>query len=172
MSLSAWTQKVHGEDGFAKVLAAMPAHHAAALRDPIAPISWYPTVAVLEAIHTTGRLFGPADFHDAYGVHSAEYAVNRFYRMVLRFTSPGFVLGRAGTAWRNYHDTGEWALEVGDRHYRGRLRGFGVVDAAYCRVILAYKRRVAELTGGKSIVATHPQCRADGADECLFDIRW
>jgi hypothetical protein len=171
LSLRAYLEKRRGKGGFERVLAEMPADLAAPLRGIILPVSWYPAKSFVTALETAARVFDHADLFDDYGSFAAEFEINAFQKVALRFTSPLYLLDRAGRMWRRFHDTGEWQVEGTATRMRGTLRHFAIVNASYCRVLAAWLHRAGEMTGVRGEVI-HPHCRARGADACVFVGHW
>jgi hypothetical protein len=162
-----------GDDAWANVLANLGRADAAELTGIITPLSWYPTISVFAALHTTRRLYGHDDFYDVYGTHAAEFALTRLHRFVMKFTSPDWIIDRGTRIWHDFHDTGHWTVEEAREGYmRGRLQDFGVVDSLYCRVLSAWLTRMGKATGALHMEIKHPRCRADGAAACVWEGRW
>ena len=171
LSLRTFLEKEHGAGDFDRVLDTLAATDAEALRGIVLPVKWYPLRTFLRVIHAAEELHGESDLWERYGAFAAEFEINAFQRFVLRFTSPTFVLERAGRMWRRFHDSGEWEVEGGDKWMRGKLRGFAVVDEKYCRLVAAWIKRAGQMTGAHGEVS-HPECRAHGASVCVFAGWW
>jgi hypothetical protein len=135
------------------------------------PIHWYPTASFVRAIEVAAALYDPDGFYESYGAFAAEFEINAFQKIVLRFTSPVFFLDRAGRIWNRFHDTGKWEVEGGKNSLRGTLRDFAIVNGNYCRVLTAWILRASQLTGVTGKV-THSACRARGDDACVFEGSW
>lgn len=171
LSLQLFLRKSYGEDLYARALERLAPADAEILRGIILPVNWYPTDAYMLTLRTARELSGDDAFLERYGAFAADYQINAFRRFILRFASPVFFLDRAGRMWDRSHDTGRWQIEAGDRSMRGTLRDFAIVDADYCRVLVAWIHRASQLTGTKG-QTTHPACRAKGADACVFEGSW
>ena len=161
------------DDAWPTVLAHLGRSDAAELTGIITPMSWYPTVSVLAALHTTGRLYGGDDFYEVYGKHAAEFAMTRLHRFIMKFTNPTWVIDRGTRIWHDFHDTGHWTVEDAREGFmRGRLSDFGVVDGLYCRVLTAWLIRMGQATGAMNIDIKHLRCRNDGASACLWEANY
>jgi hypothetical protein len=172
MALQTYLTKNFGEKAFETVLMRMKHEDAAPLRGIILPLSWYPTLSFVRALETAHANFGQNDFYEKYGYAAAEFEITTFQKLLLKLTSPGFLLGRAGKVWNRYHDTGAWEIHGSGKQVEAYLRDFGVVSAGYCRMLTEWMRRAGQLTGSKGGNVEHPQCRARGDDACLFKAWW
>jgi hypothetical protein len=171
LSYRTYLERLQGPGTFDKVLGRMAPEDAAPLRGIIMPVAWYPTVCFVHALHAGEAMLRDAEFYENYGAFAAEYEISAFQRFALKFTSPTYLLDRAGRMWHRFHDTGDWEVE-GDRHrMKGTLRNFAIVDARYCRVVAAWIKRAGQMTGARGEVA-HPECRARGAEACVFTGWW
>jgi hypothetical protein len=171
LSLQRFLRRSYGEDLYARTLESLPEGDAEPLRGIVLPVNWYPTTAYIHALKTAASLSGDDGFYDRYGAFAADFQINAFRKFILRFTSPSFFLDRAGRMWSRSHDSGQWEVEGGDKRVRGILRGFAIVDADYCRVLVAWIHRASELTGTRG-QTVHPACRARGDEACVFDGSW
>ena len=165
--------KLHlGDSGWDQILAIMPAQQALELRGIILPQRWYPTEAFVAALEVVGAKLGTEKFFETYGEWAARYKINAFFRFLLRFTSPNWVVTRGMKIWRSLHSHGEWQVELDDHHFRGTLSNFGVVNPSYCRVVVGWIRGAGRTTGLDDPQTSHPECRAHGFPACLFVAEW
>jgi hypothetical protein len=171
LSLQVFLRKAYGESLYSRALDTLPREQAEPFRGIVLPVNWYPAPGYILAVKAAAALSGDDEFFDRYGAFAADFQINAFRKFVLRFASPVFFLDRAGRMWRRSHDTGEWEIEGGEKRMRGTLRGFAIVDADYCRVLVAWIHRASQLTGTRGNT-THPACRARGAEACVFEGRW
>jgi hypothetical protein len=171
LSLQTFVTRTYGDGAFARVLDHMEPELGEPLRGIVLPVNWYPTPAFVRAIETASTLFADDRLFERYGAFAADFEITRFQRFALRFTSPLYLMSRAGRMWNRFHDTGEWNVTGGANELRGALKGFAIVSESYCRVLTAWIHRAAEMTGVRGSVV-HPECRARGADACLFVGTW
>jgi hypothetical protein len=172
LSLQDFLEKEHGPGAFGKVLDRMSRRHAEPLAGILLPVEWYPTECLVAALDAAHKLFGPEDFHERYGMSAADYQLNHFYRFLLRFTSPGWMFDRGTRIWHTSQTSGTWQVERSERAMRGTLSAFGVINANYCRVIVGFIRRAAQITGAPEARVDHPRCRALGSPACDFVLQW
>jgi hypothetical protein len=171
LSLQVFTRKTYGEGVYERALGRLGQEEAAPIGGIVLPVNWYPTSAYVHALHACHELTGDPEFFERYGAFAADFQITAFRKFILRFASPVFFLDRAGRLWARSHDTGTWEVEGGDRRVRGTLRDFAVVDAAYCRVLVAWIHRASQLTGTRGHTV-HNTCRARGDDACVFEGWW
>ncbi len=171
MSFRAYVEKTYGEGGFRRVLSALPAEDRAPFEGIVLASAWYPVQAFVRAIGVATAAFG-LELPERYGEFGAEYEIGRFFRFILRFSSPGWLFDRGTRVWRGTHSTGAWEIERKERFLRGSLASFAVLDPRYCRVLVGWIRRAALMTGARSVKVEHPQCRCNGAPACVFELSW
>jgi hypothetical protein len=171
LCLRTFLERTYGEQAFERVLADLPPPEANELRGIVLPVNWYPAQAFVGALFKAHDVFGEDDVFERYGAFAAEFEINAFQKILLRYTTPMYLIDRASRLWHRFHDTGEWRVEAGKNRIRGTLRGFAVVDSRYCRVIVAWLRRAGEMTGARGDVL-HPECRSRGAPACVFTGWW
>jgi hypothetical protein len=90
-----------GPDRFAEVLSAMPEAHREALENPLTS-SWYAEAALSAALRAveTAVARGKERLFVNLIEEATEKAIARFFRVLLRVTSPQFVLNQVPTLWR------------------------------------------------------------------------
>ena len=174
LPVQAWVKNNLGDQGWEKVLARMPPAEAQELRGILLAQKHYPTASYVAALESAAALSGLSDFYERYGEWAAHYMINAFFRFLLKFKSPGWVVKRSARVWRTFHSTGEWNMEVDEvkRRVHGVLSGFAIVNPNYCRVVMGWWRGAGRLTGVPDAHVEHPQCRSLGAPTCVFTAEW
>lgn len=174
LPVQGWIKANQGAQGWEKALMRMPPEHAHELRGIILPQKHYPTAAYVASLEAAAALDGSPDFYERYGEWAAFYMINAFFRFLLRFKSPAWVVKRSAHVWGTFHSTGEWKLEVDEktRRMRGELADFAIVNANYCRVVMGWWRGAGKMTGAPKANVQHPQCRALGAPTCVYTAEW
>lgn len=171
LSLQVFLGKTYGEHVYEQALDRLDADDAAPMRGIVMPVNWYATHPYIRALHAARDVTQDTAFWGKFGAFAADYQINAFRKVLLRFTSPAYFLDRAGRLWARSHDTGTWEVEGGAKRVRGTLRDFAVVDADYCRVLVAWIHRASQLTGTRGHTQ-HPACRALGDVACVFEGWW
>jgi hypothetical protein len=160
-----------GPQGFDRVLQGVPPHLSEPVAGILLPVNWYPTESYMAVLHAAAPHVGPG-FLDEFGEFAADYEITTFQRFLLRFTSPAAFVEHTGRLWPRFHNTGSWMVEsLGKQQIRGTLRDFAVVDAAFCRVMVAWIRRAGRISAPRFEVR-HPECRARGAAACVLTGTW
>lgn len=139
--------------------------------DDVLAVGWYPLEPVIRFHRAVDQRFGTGDLSlvEEIGRHSAEWQLNAFHKLVLRFKKPSYIINKAGQLWSRYHQTGRWEVEErADGTVIGRLHDFAVADECFCTRERGWFARAIELTGGRNVVVQEPRCRAFGAPFCEY----
>ena len=171
-TLQRFCNHLAGAGAFERVREQLRERHGIELDRIFAPDAWYPTELFVTSLDAAHDVLGPPSFYELYGEFGAVHEVNVLFRWMLRLTSPSFFLQRGTGMWGRFHDTGTWTIESAPRQLRGTLRDFGVVHAGYCRVVTSWMKRAAQMTGARDVSVMHSQCRASGAEACVFVGEW
>jgi hypothetical protein len=150
-----YTRRTFGEDGLQRTLASLSAESRQAIGDPANPAiltqGWYDAQLVSELSRALDNACGKGDLAlaRAAGKHVAFEDVNRFFKWLLRLTSPATVFNRAGSVWNNYHSAGRYVVEkLEDHRARIRIEDWDSADPAICKRIEGWIERALELTLG------------------------
>lgn len=169
-----YVRKTHGDDALDACLAELP--HAQRLEaESAVPIGWYPLDLVVDFLGSVDKVCGTGDGAEcaAIGRFSADWALNMFHRMFLRFKSPHWMLEKAPKMWTTYYDSGLWTvLPHTERTMGCQLREFGTANPVMCHRLMGWLQRAGELTGAPDVVVEHPKCRSRGDDCCEFHGSW
>jgi hypothetical protein len=171
LSFQVFLERAHGEEAYENVIGQLPLALSGPMHGIILPAQWYPTAAFVRAIEVAHQQFGENDLYERYGEFAAEFEITTFQKLLLRFTNPGQMLHRASQSWRRFHQSGEWTTSTMGKTMRGELRGFSEVSEGYCRVLRTWILQAGRLTGAEGEV-DHAECRAKGADVCVFSGWW
>ena len=169
-----YVRQTHGDEVLEAVLQRCTAEQRDELVAAVAS-GWYPAElvvafhrAIMEELSDDVR--GEAM---AIGRFSADWALNVFYKLFLRFRTPHWLIERASRIWRTYHSTGDWTiLPHTDQSMAAQLRDFAIVEPIFCQRLEGWFARAAELTGAPGVVVVHSLCRARGDECCEFRATW
>jgi len=142
-----------------------------AILDNVLAVGWYPLEPVIRFHRVVDRRMGRGDLSlvEEIGRFSAEWQLNAFHKLILRFKNPQWMVSKAGSMWGRYHETGEWEVETPEEGMVvGRLRNFAVADECFCTRERGWFARAVELTGGRNVKVWEPKCRAKGAAYCEY----
>jgi predicted hydrocarbon binding protein len=157
-----------GEDALQECLREMPEEDRKVLHEVLA-VGWYPLEPVILFHRIVDWKLGNGDLAlvQEIGRYSAEWQLNAFHMLVLRFKTPKWLLNKAAQMWSRYHESGEWEVDEPEpQTIVGRLYGFEVADACFCTRETGWFERAVELTGGKNVQITEPRCRSRGDSHC------
>ena len=169
-----FVRKTHGDDTLDAVLDRVTTAQREELLAAV-PIGWYPVELVTAFHRAVATEFGEDNRAQcvAMGRFSADWALNMFYKLFLRFKSPHWLVERSSKLWSTYHSTGSWTvLPHTDNSMAAQLRDFAIVEPAFCCRLQGWFERAAELTGAPGIQIEHTQCRARGHECCEFRGTW
>jgi hypothetical protein len=151
-----YTRRNYGEDGLQRALAALSPEARQTIGDPANPAiltqGWYEAQLVSELSRALDQACGKGDLAlaRAAGKHVAFEDVNRFFKWLLRLTSPGTVFTRAASVWNNYHSSGTYVVDkLESRRARIRIENWDSADPVLCKRIEGWIERALELTLGK-----------------------
>ena len=168
LGMKSYIEKTFGNEGLARVLAALSPEDRDALR-AVVPVGNYDIAPALHFQQAADRLLGKDDNSLCFemGRFAAGWHLNSFHKLFLRFTNPHWLVDKGGDLWRHYHDSGRWTMEPKEP---GRIRAhrhdFAVVDAGFCMNLQGWLTGAVELTGARDIKVIEPTCTARGGAEC------
>lgn len=152
-----YARRHFGEEGLRKALAASTPATRQAIGDPANPAiltqGWYDYRLVSDFTRALDDACGRGDLAlaRAAGKHVAFEDVNRFFKWLLRLTSPGTLFTRAASAWNNYHSAGRYVVHsLEDRRARIRVEDWDSADPVICKRVEGWIERALELTLGKA----------------------
>ncbi len=151
LARAAFVKDSFGEEGFQRLLAALPREQSELLGGVLLPQEWVPYDLFIGVNVEADRLFGDGDLKlcTEMGRNAADRNLTTLYKMFYRLSSVHFILSRAATLWRVHYDTGR--LVVGQKN-RGsaliRIEDFEGLHRAHCLSVLGWAWRSIELSGG------------------------
>ena len=169
-----FVEKRWGKDAIEQILGKLPPEDREILRSVI-PMGWYPLEPIVRFGEEVDRTFGAGDLVMVreIGRFSAEWQLNAFHKLILRFKPGEWLIQRGLGLWRQYHDTGRWTLERPEpNNVIGKLEGFEVAMVGWCTRFQGWLGRAAELTGANNVQIDHPHCRARGDGYCEYIGHW
>ncbi|HAN77838.1 MAG TPA: hypothetical protein DCQ31_08735 [Bacteroidales bacterium] len=122
------------------------------LNNPIFATDWYSLYdAVIAPTEIAGLvLFGGNKALAAreIGKYSGEIALQGIYKIFLRITAPGFVLGRATNVFSSYYDDAQIVvIEKSDKHTVLQFSGFSGKESLIIERIAGWIQKALDLTG-------------------------
>jgi hypothetical protein len=162
-----------GEAGWKSVINELTS----AERDELASVismGWYSLEMYARLIRALDKVHGKGDLAlmKDLGRFEAETDIKTIHRFFLRFTNPAFIVEKTTDYWKRFHDTGTWVVTRDAHGVTMLLDGWGCVDTALCRELVAYLGRALELAGATNVTVEHPKCRGRADPQCIFKGRW
>ncbi|MGC4118684.1 MAG: DUF2378 family protein [Myxococcales bacterium] len=162
-----------GEEGLARVAAALPPAQAQLLQSPFAH-EWYPNRdhAQIEA-KVMEVLFGGISKARDFGYYDASLTVGFVYRVLLRVLDPGLLVKKSATLWKLMMSGGKCEVEVtSPTSCKVKLSGYDQHHEVLCYDWIGSFQGSLETCGAKQVQVAHPECRFHGAAHCLYEVRW
>jgi hypothetical protein len=170
--LRQFVESEYGAGSFKKLREALVERHQIELPVVITPDSWLPTSHFVRGLEVARELWGPDDLYERFGRLAAEYELKWMHRIVLRFTSPIWLLEKSEAMWKKSHTTGHWKVSSKERWMRGELYDFAGSGTTYCPTLRSWLARACQMTGAEKIRVLEPECRGIGAKACVFEGSW
>lgn len=165
-----------GQELVDRVLGLLPEADRLLLRETIPPMSWHPMEMGLRLDAAMAEALSPGDRARAFmemGRASADENLKGAHSYFLRPGDPHYLLSKAPQIYRFYYDVGRRTYEkVGPTAAVLRTFGAELVTQTDCLTVMGWHQRAVEMSGGRNVRVTHPQCRAQGAPHCEYRIDW
>jgi hypothetical protein len=170
-----YVQEKFGQEGYDRLLAALPADDRALIEARILPHAWVPFGLFVRVNVEADRLFGAGDLKLCFdmGSYGAELNLPRVFRLFYRLGTPMFIFGKAAKLWRAHYDSGEMVTSrdaAGVIHLE--IRDFEEPHRAHCESVLGWMAKSVQLSGGKVLRAEEVRCRTRNDSVCELIIAW
>ena len=181
-----YARRTFGEDSLKRVMAALPEETRRAIGDPANPSvltqGWYDARLISDLTRVVDQVCGQGDLAlaRAAGKHVAFEDVNRFFKWLLRLTSPATLFNRAASVWNNYHSGGHYVAQtIESGRARIRIEAWDSADPVICKRIEGWIERALELTlcaNARPVIREETHLARDPAVSphpyCLFLAEW
>jgi predicted hydrocarbon binding protein len=157
-----------------KVLSELPAEFASKVRGAVLPTATFPVKLVNRLTEVGARAKGeePEQFAYRAGRAAAGEAVKTVYKLLVIVLTPAALLQKATTMWRSIYSAGDFGVEgVGPGVGTVYLRNFPS-ELIGCARITGWITELGEMTKSRDLSITHVRCAAEGANECLWSVKW
>lgn len=175
LSTLAFIDQRFGASGRERVLAALSPEDRALVGGLMLPIGWYPLPPFPRLLRAMVDELGAGDLalSTERGTWAAIHDMKTTHKLLLKFASPGWVIEKGTSLWKNFHDTGRWdTAREGKSGAIATLRELGVADEAMCATLAGWMIGLLTVAGCKSPRVIHPECRASGGAACVFHATW
>lgn len=146
------------------------------LHTRILPSEWYPLADQLELLRVLGRLVKPpsgTDVWEMMGRVTAREHLGEIYTHLSRGTGSRAAMRRSATLWQTQFDNGRLELRFrGPGEAEMELLDFALPSHELCGILAGYFLESFEVTGARDVRVRKSECRAEGAQRCLWRITW
>jgi hypothetical protein len=141
------------------------------LDERIVVAAWYPEEDLLALISACASVFpvrGDSIF-ESMGAITARVHLEGIYADLLERDCSA----RVRSLWKTQHDTGDvWVSRETGKSATYQLTDWVVKSAEYCRLLGGYFAEIHRIAGAADASFVHPSCRALGAPQCVWLVRW
>jgi hypothetical protein len=139
-------------------------------------INWHPVEEFVEFLEIADRQVGRGDGRIAEEVGAAGARSNMrgaVLRMVFFLSRPEFLMRRITQLWSQFNDEGSMEL-IAFADYSSAIEVKGITHPYwyFCCTLSGWARELARGAGGGNPVAHHVECRARGAQRCIWHVKW
>ena len=174
-SRALWVRLHHGEEGVARLCAALSPQSRAVVQEPPHKARWYPFEVFVELNVTIDKLFGKGDLSlvRTLGRFGADANLTTVYRLFYTVGTPKWIMDRAARLWDLHYDSGKLVIV----RYPGneldlRLVGHETPHVTHCQSVFGWGERSLELSGAKRVRGEELACRVRGDEACVFHVVW
>lgn len=167
--------ETYGQAGYDQVLAALSPDDRAVLQKPIVTASWVDYGVYLRWMLTADKVLGKGDFAVVHEInrYSARKDTGGIYKFLLRIISTETIISNAAGAWRQFYDTGKFAVVVKEHHrFVFEVTEFPDIPLHHDQENSPYLDELLRLCGGRNTKVTHPKCIARGDASCIWEMKW
>lgn len=174
VNVRAYVETLHGRHYWEDVLTLTASEDRPVLESAVG-VGWYDVTLFARLLRAVDTVCGHGDLSllGEIGEFEASQDFNRVLRVFLRVLTPMQIFKAEGRIWRQFQDAGSWHTvpAKGGNGMDATLCDW-VVDEALCVELAGYLKRLVEFTGGRYVSVGHDECRARGAERCIFRYRW
>lgn len=164
-----------GDEGVAKVAAALSGEPLRLWTSPLFTSAWLPIAPQLEVDRAIIEQLcdGDLDRMVALVTEAAESELHLVYRFLLKLGSPAFLLKRMGVAFETKVRPGKMrVLEIGERFGVSEITDVVLPPYVCGRTAPGWAARALELSGARGVESVQVACRHRGDPTCRYETRW
>jgi predicted hydrocarbon binding protein len=170
-----WVRLNHGDQGLARLRAAVTPPVAELIDAGAVMARWYPFEQFVDLNEQIDRLFGKGDLAlvRELGRHGAHANLTTIYRLFYKVGTVRWIAGRATRLWGLHYDSGRMLMvQLPGKEMEMRIEAFDTPHRTHCLSVMGWAERSVELSGGKDVTSEELSCRAIGDTNCRFRVRW
>ncbi len=175
LNAAKWIEERHGRASLEQVLAGC----SPAVRDRVATeiaVNWHPQEEFCEFLDVAERAVGTGDgrLSEAVGAAGALASTQgMLMRAAFYLARPPFLMKRIANAWQHYNDEGDMTFDSLEKTAATiEVRGLRRPHWYFCCTVTGWAGEIARRFSGRQGSARHLECRARGAERCVWDVRW
>lgn len=163
-----------GADALDAILAHLSPAVAPAFTQQIISSRWYPYAVFAELLDAAiARSGGGEDYLRQLGRRTAAADFGTIFKMLAFVTSIDRLILRAPIFWKQYCDTGEFAVRVPEQgHGFVALQGVPEVSRAHCTLIGGWILGIGEAARAREPSVEKIRCVHEGAPHCEYEAFW
>ncbi len=139
-------------------------------------IEWHPISELIEFLGAAETVLGKGDGKLAEEIGAAGARTNMrgsFARMLFYIAKPEFLMKRIATLWSQFNDAGSMQLlHIDDFSSTIEVKGVPEPSWLFCCTLTGWGREVVRAMGGSDPRSKHVECRARGAQRCVWKQTW
>jgi hypothetical protein len=174
LNAAKYIEELYGRDALGSVLCACRPQTRETFVSSIA-INWHPADELCDFVESAERVLGHGVKRLAPEIGAAGARANMkgaLLRLAFYWGKPEFLMKRAAGLWRQFNDEGMMdLLYMDDRLVRLEVRDVEKPLGTFCRILIGWCSETATALGVRNVVASHPECRAEGGKRCIFEVR-
>lgn len=166
---------IEGAQGLDKIKSALSEADKKIFSQKVMPISWVDFGFYMRMIVAADKVLGKGDFKIV--EDAARYNMNKnfnsFYKFLISFTNPKFVMDRSNKVWRQWFDHGTLATHwESDKSGTLVLTDFPEMPVYHEYNLTPSIDEIIKISGGKNSKCIHEKCMLKGDQGCVWKISW
>jgi hypothetical protein len=177
--LRGFVLRKHGEAAWEDVLERLPTEDQKVFESLLMMGGWYPVGIWNRAIdrYLPTYFVDPMSAMMDLSAHIAREDLTTLYKLILKVGTPGFIMGKAGSLWGRYFDTGilvpkelaprKWHLELAGSRLEDEAPSVFSCEGGVCGWLTSGLK----LTGA-TLHIEQTRCRFGGSPSCEYEASW
>jgi hypothetical protein len=174
INAATYIEEQYGRDTLGEILRACSVRVRETYTSSIA-INWHPVEELCEFVDVAETKLSVPHGKLAMQIGAAGARANMkgmLLRLAFYVGKPEYLMKRAAGMWRQFNDEGTMMLLAWEPRYaQVEVRGVVEPRATFCAIISGWCYEMSVALGVGHPTARHGECRARGAERCLFEVR-
>ena len=175
LARGAFVRDEFGEAAWKRVVEGTSEGARRVLGGSILSASWYPFQVNQELDEAILKVVGRGDrsIFKKLGAWSARQNLSGAHKSFLAPGDPQAFLARTGSIYRSYYDQGHRTYEAsGPTSGVMTTYDAGTFSANDCLTVVGWYEEALTMCGARDVVIAEQSCRASGAPQCRYQLRW